>query len=71
MPGTNNENIGLTLSTIFGGLFSGGTVLVLVQTSAVAAITAAVGGIVGFYVNRLLKKLHDNHDDNAYTEREK
>ena len=56
------EMIGNLLSAIFAGILSGGVALFLFKALLIPAVAAAVGGVVGFYVNRLLKNIHAKKD---------
>jgi len=54
----NAESLGNSISTILGAISSGGVSLFLFKAVLFPAVAAIVGGVVGFYVNRLMKKIY-------------
>lgn len=53
-----NDHHGEILSILFGSITSAGAAAFLLKAVVVPAIMAAVGGVVGFYVNYFLRKWH-------------
>lgn len=58
----NDQGSNNMLGAIFGSIGAAGFVEVAMHTILLSTIGAIVGGIVGFLVNRWLKKMFDNFD---------
>lgn len=60
----HQDGLGNTISSILGALGSGGISLFLFKAVLFPAVAAIVGGVVGFYVNKGMKYIHNRLFEN-------